>query len=708
MSNLVIVESPAKAKTIEKYLGKDYKVKATVGHIIDLPKSKLAVDVEKGYEAEFATIKGKGSIIKDLKKAIPKKGEVYLAMDPDREGEAIAWHTANALGLKNPKRIIFHEITKDAVVNSISKSTKINQDLVQAQIARRVLDRLVGYQVSELLWKKIWYGLSAGRVQSVALRLIVEREEEILAFVPKEFWDVFVNLEDKKSKKVKVKAQLAKKEGKKFLPKEEKEVLDLEKDIKGKDFVVSDVQKKESKRYPYPPFTTSTLQQAANNLMGMSSKRTMALAQSLYQSGFITYMRTDSVSLSNQAITSIRKLISSEFGEKYLPQKPVFYKNKSRNAQEAHEAIRPSDFNVKTDDIQKKLGPSEAKLYDLIYKRALSSQMNPRLVEVLNVNFRVEGVSKKEYDFVVKAEKVLFDGFSKVSPMKSEDAEGFQTVSDIKKDEVFSQKEFLKEQKFTKPRARYTEATLVKALEKYGIGRPSTYSSIISTVLDRGYVVKEQRYLIPQDVGMVVSGLMKNSFERLVDYEYTASVEEGLDDMAEGKVEYAPFLDKEYKQLQKELKKAEKEVKKEDVVILGKSKEKCPDCKGKMVERLGRYGKFLSCAKFPECKGMKGSDLEEELDKEKYLRPKECPECKGKMVLKMGKYGKFWACDKYPECKGIVSLLLNEKCPECKSPLVERKGKWGKSFTGCSGYPNCRYIKKDKKVSEIKKKGKKK
>ncbi len=706
MSNLVIVESPAKAKTIKRYLGKNYKVMATVGHIIDLPKNRLAVDVEKGYRADFTTIKGKGSVIKDLKKAVPKgkKHDVYLAMDPDREGEAIAWHTAQALDLKNPRRIIFHEITKDAVVNSISQSTKINKDLVQAQIARRVLDRLVGYQVSELLWKKIWYGLSAGRVQSVALRLIVEREEEIEAFVPKEFWDVFANLEDKESKKVKVKAQLAKKEGKKFVPKDEKEVLDLEKDIKKKDFVVHNVEKKETRRYPYPPFTTSTLQQAANNVLGFSSKRTMALAQALYQAGHITYMRTDSVNLSNQAISAIRKTIKSEFGEKYLPEKPVFYKTKSRSAQEAHEAIRPSDFGLKTEIIKQKFGSAEAKLYDLIYARALASQMNPRLVEVLNVIFRVEGVSKKNYDFVLKAEKVLFDGFSKVLTMKSKDAEGFQTVSDIKKDQVFLQKGIEKEQKFTKPKARYTEATLVKTLEKYGIGRPSTYSSIISTVQDRGYVKKEQRYLIPLDVGRVVNSLMQGSFERLVDYEYTAGVEDSLDAMAEGKVKYEPFLDKEYKLLQKELKKAHKEVEKEDVVILGKSDEKCPNCEGKMVERLGRYGKFLSCAKFPKCKGMKGEDLEEDLDKEKYLRPKECPKCKGKMILKMGKYGKFWACEGYPDCKGVVPLLLKEKCPECKSSLVERQGKWGKAFTGCSGYPNCKYIKKHKKASKSQKK----
>jgi DNA topoisomerase I len=704
MANLVIVESPAKAKTIEKYLGKDYKVLATVGHIIDLPKNRIAVDFEHAYKPEFVTIKGKGEVIKKLKKAVPKKGDVYLAMDPDREGEAIAWHTADALKLKSPKRVVFHEITKDAVLTAISKPTKIDQDLVQAQIARRVLDRVVGYQVSQLLWEKIWYGLSAGRVQSVALRLIVEREEEIEAFVPKEFWDVFVILEEKEKKKVKVKAQLSKLDGKKFVPTNEKEVLDIEDDVKKKDFSVFDVEKKESKKYPYPPFTTSTLQQAANNVLGFSSKRTMALAQILYQSGYITYMRTDSVNLSNQAINAIRGMVKEKYGEKYLPEKPNFYKNKARNAQEAHEAIRPSDFGVSTEAVKAKFGPAEAKLYDLILKRAVASQMSPKIAEVLNITFRVEGKSKKTYDFLVKAEKVLFDGFTKVMSSKFADESEFQEVSDIEKRELFSQKEFLKEQKFTKPKARYTEATLIKTLEKYGIGRPSTYSSIISTVQDRGYVIKVQRYLIPQDVGRVVNALMKSSFERLVDYEYTAGVENGLDDMAEGKMKYEPFVDKEYKLLQKELKKAKSDVKKEDIVILGKSDEKCPDCKGKMVERLGRYGKFLSCAKFPECKGMKGLNIEEDLDMEKYLKPKECPKCKKKMILKIGKYGKFWACEDYPNCKGVVSLLLHEKCPECKSPLVERKGKWGKTFTGCSGYPKCKYIKKEKSSKKAKKK----
>lgn len=694
MKNLVIVESPAKAKTIEKYLGKNYKVTATLGHIIDLPKNKLGVDIEKDYEPEFITIKGKGTTVKNLKKLLPKDdGEVFLAMDPDREGEAIAWHTAKALKLKNPKRITFHEITKEAVTNAIKTPTVINEDLVQAQLARRVLDRLVGYQVSELLWKKIWYGLSAGRVQSVALRLIVEREEEIEAFVPEEYWDIYADLE---GDNLKVRAHLVKVNGKKYIPKNSEEAGEVVANVEGKRFKVAKIDSRESKKYPSPPFTTSTLQQAANNVLGFSSKRTMALAQVLYQAGYISYMRTDSVNLSQQALDSIRGLISSKYGDKYLPGKPNYYKNKARNAQEAHEAIRPTHFDVSSEQVKSAMGPAEAKLYDLIFKRAVASQMTPRVSQIMNVIFSVKGNNSKDYDFDLKAEKVLFDGFAKIMHLKDVKDEEFAEIEDIKEGQELENKEMIKEQKFTKPKARFTEATLVKTLEKYGIGRPSTYSTIISTVQERGYVVKESKYLKPLDVGRVVNTLMKKSFNRLVDYEYTAKVEGGLDDIADGKVKYLPFMDKEYKQLRAELDKALDGVSKEEIVILGPSEEKCPTCGSDMVVRLGRFGRFLSCSKFPECKGMKSLDPGlESLDFEKYHKPDKCPKCGKEMVLKSGKYGMFWACVDYPgTCKGVMPLLLNERCPECDSFLVERKGKWGKTFTGCSGYPNCKYIKK--------------
>jgi DNA topoisomerase-1 len=694
--NLLLVESPAKAKTINKYLGKEYKVMATVGHIIDLPKSELAVDVENNYEPNFTTIHGKGKVIKDLKKAIPESGNVYLAMDPDREGEAIAWHVKNALKLKSPKRVTFNEITKDAVEKAVKKPGNIDEDLVEAQKSRRVLDRLVGYKLSELIWKKIWYGLSAGRVQSVALRLIVEKEEEREAFDPEEYWNFSVTVKDKD--KNELEAALKSKNGEKYIPSNKKEVDELEKTLGNSNYKVVEVEEREVNRHAYPPLTTSKMQQSANISFGYTSKRTMAVAQILYQAGYITYMRTDSTNLSSKAVKEIRSLIKEKYGEKYLPEKPNYYKTKSKGAQEAHEAIRPTDFNVTKEQIKKEFGSAHAKLYDLIWRRAVSSQMNPKKAKVLTVKISPKDVKTPEYLFTLGGEMILFDGFRKaLGGGKAQ--EDLAQISQIKKGDELKKVKFNKEQKFTQPPSRYTEASLVKTLEKLGIGRPSTYATIISTIQSRGYVDREGKSLLPTDVGRIVTNFLRNNFDRLVDYKYTAKVEDELDDIAEGKINYVPFIDSQYKPLIQEIKKADKEVDKEDVVILGKAKdEKCPDCGGEMVIRVGRYGKFLSCAKFPECKGMKDlSGGEEDLDYDKYFKPEKCPKCGAKMVLKNGKYGRFWACEKYPDCKTTLPMLLNEKCPECGEKLVERKGKWGKMFIGCSGYPNCKYIKKTNK-----------
>lgn len=693
--NLLIVESPAKAKTINKYLGDDYKVMATVGHVIDLPKSTLGVDVEKGYEPLFEVIYGKGKILKELKKVVPKGGDVYLAMDPDREGEAIAWHVKEYLKLKNAKRVTFHEITKDAILESIKKPTTVNEDLVEAQKARRVLDRLFGYKLSELIWKKIWYGLSAGRVQSVALRLVVEREEEREGFVPEEFWDFMVEVEKAKEKLI---IKLIRKDGKKYIPSQKSEVESVKDELGGSDYKVVDIVKKEIKKNPYPPYTTSTLQQAANNVLGFSAKRTMSLAQSLYQSGHITYMRTDSVYLGNKAVDQIRDVILKDFGNEYLPQSPRYFKNKSKNAQEAHEAIRPTDFLFDLGKSKEKLNNDEFKLYSLIWKRAISSQMKEKRVENLSIYFEPVKELKNRYTFLVGAQKTIFDGFRAIYGGSKDDEEVLQEISNVKKDDTFKKVKFLTEQKFTQPLARYTEATLVKKLESLGIGRPSTYATIISTIQAREYVSKEGKFLLPSDIGRVVTHFLKNNFKDLVDYKYTANVEDGLDDIAKGKIKYIPFMDGQYKPLMEDIKKALDGVNKDDVVILGDSKEKCPECKSPMVVRLGRYGKFLSCSKFPECKGMK--DLEggaESLDFNKYLKVEKCPKCGSKMILKSSRYGKFWACEKYPECKETMPLLLNEKCPECGKNLVERKSRWGKIFMGCSGYPECKYIKKEVK-----------
>ncbi|MBP8979587.1 type I DNA topoisomerase [Candidatus Dojkabacteria bacterium] len=693
-NNLLIVESPSKAKTINKYLGKEYKVMATVGHVIDLPKSKLGVDVDNKYEPLWEVIYGKGKVLKDLKKAIPKEGNVYLAMDPDREGEAIAWHVSNELKLKIPKRVTFHEITETAIKDAVKKPGSIDMNLVDAQKARRVLDRLVGYKLSELLWKKIWYGLSAGRVQSVALRLIVEKEEEREAFKSEEYWDVIVVVED--SKKYKLKAKLQRKDGKKYIPKTEKEVLDFQKEIGSSDFVVKSVTKKKASKHAYPPFTTSTLQQSAYNTLGFTSRRTMNVAQSLYQAGYITYMRTDSVFLGKKAIDAIRKLVEGRYGKEYIPEKPNYYKTKAKNAQEAHEAIRPTDFFVDSKKVSKELGDFAGRLYELIWKRAVSSQMSNKEVEILTVSIVPENPKKPEYEFTMGGEKVLFDGFRKVLHIKSQE-EDLQEMYGVEEGDVLKKIEFVNEQKFTQPPARFTEASLIKKLEQLGIGRPSTYASIISTIMARGYVVKEQKALVPVDVGRLVTNFLKKNFSRLVDYAYTADVENDLDDISLGKKKYVPVIDKEYKMLVEGIVEAEKNVKKEDVVILGKSEEKCPECGAGMVVRVGRYGKFLSCSKFPDCKGMKDIEgKEESIDFEKYARPEKCPECGSKLILKIGKYGKFWACEKYPDCKGTLPLLLNEKCPECGHNLVERRSKWGRKFVGCSNYPDCKYIKKAK------------
>lgn len=711
--NLVIVESPAKSKTITKFLGEGYKVAATMGHIMDLPKSKLGVDVENKYSVDYDVIKGKEKTIRELKKLVKQADkDIFLALDPDREGEAIAANVVEALKLKKPKRIVFHEITKDAVVDAINNPRTINEDLVDAQKARRVLDRLVGYKLSELLWKKIWYGLSAGRVQSVATRLIVERERERLGFKPEEYWDIFANLEAQKTKKFR--AKLAQKNGKKFVPSSKKESDEVEEDTKKAKWTVADVTVKKTSRHAFPPYTTSTLQQAANNYLGYGASRTMQLAQQLYQGvnvkgkghvGLISYMRTDSTNLSEQAIKAIRGMVKGQFGDKYLPDTPNYYKTRSRLAQEAHEAIRPTDFSLPPSAVKDSLSPQQLKLYEMIWNRAVGSQMSPMEYNVLELSIDADCSGDKKYTFKVRGYELLFDGFAKVvgSAILREDGIA-EDLAGVTKGESLDFRGLECIQNFTKPRARYTEATLIKALESHGIGRPSTYATIISTIQTRGYVAKEARYLFPTDVGFVVTDFLIKHFEQIVDYDFTASIEEDLDEVAEGKTKWVPVVDKVYVPFAKDLKKKGKEVKKEDVVILGPSKIKCPTCKGKMVERLGRNGKFLSCAKFPDCKGMLGIDGKamDDVDLKKYLKPEKCEKCGGKMLLKSGRFGKFLACENYPECKSTSPLLLRENCPECGKPLVEKKGKWGKMFTGCSGYPDCKYIKKaPKKGQEV-------
>ncbi len=685
--HLVLVESPSKAKTINKYLGKEYKVLATVGHVIDLPKSKLAVDKENDFTPEWSMIKGKGKVVTEIKKNLPDENhEVFLAMDPDREGEAIAYHVAAKLGLKSPKRIVFNEITKSAVTNSIESPREIDDGLVHSQFARRVLDRLVGYELSQVLWQKMWYGLSGGRVQSPALRLIVEREQEIDAFDPQEYWEIFSNFEG-------FRAQLSKIEGKKAIVSDSKTAKSIEKACVGEKIEVDEIKTRKVSKSPSAPFTTSTLQQAANNRLGLSASRTMQLAQQLYQQGHITYMRTDSTNLSKQALDQSRKFIKDVYGDKYLPKSPRIYSKKSKNAQEAHEAVRPTNFSMTQADISEMMTSAHAKLYEMIKSRTVASQMENKQSEQLSVVLKVDGNDGVSYSYRMGGEKVLFDGFRRAwGGIDSEDKTA--QFSSLKEGDTFKVEKLELDQLFTKPPARFNEASLVKMLEKLGIGRPSTYASIISVVIARGYVLKEGKQLVPTDVGKAVCGLLVKSFTRLVDYDYTANIEKSFDKIASQELEYVPFMKQEYGVFDGERNEAMDKVDKAEVVILEKdTDEKCEKCDAQMHVKLGRYGKFYTCSTFPDCDGIKSIDGgEENMDFEKYKKPSECPKCKAQMKLKVGKNGQFWGCEKYPECKGIVGLLLNKSCDLCKKDLVERRSRWGKMFNGCSGYPDCNFI----------------
>lgn len=770
MKSLVLVESPSKAKTIEKYLGNDFTVRATMGHVIDLPSKGLNVDIEKDYEPNFVVMDDKKKVISEIKKQLKKiksenknekKSSVYLATDPDREGEAIAYHISKALSLKESdfRRITFHEITKEAITKALEEPGKIDQDLVQAQFARRILDRLVGYKLSSLIWTKMWYGLSAGRVQSPALRMIVEREEEIRNFKHEEYWIINADLisrnellkstkkdelnpeikkifsdpkrsydlNDEENKKYLlnncIRFSLEKIDSKKALIKNEKEADEIDNEIKDKDFLVKDIKEKIIKKYPYPPFTTSTLQQAGNNLFGFTSKRTMDSAQRLYQAGLITYMRTDSVNLASKAVDSVRSFIKKNYGNEYLPEKTIYYRNKARISQEAHEAIRPTDFSIiKIQD--SKIKDDDKRLYEIIWKRTVACQMNPKKISSTSIISYVKG-DKRNYEFKANFSKVIFDGWSKAFNFIEEKQEEISLPYKVDINSNLVARQILNNQKFTQPKARYTEATLIKALEAYGIGRPSTYSAIISTILARKYVEKIQKALKPTDVGELVCSFLKKHFINLVDYDYTANVEQSLDDIATGKKKYIPFIDSEYKSMIKIIDKVKKDVKKEDVVIIDKSEEKCDKCGSKMFVKVGRYGKFYSCSRFPECDGIKSfeketdgslslgdsadansrSEVEKEkyLDKEKYVVPNKCEKCGGEMILKKGRFGFFWSCKNYPKCKNIFPITLQRKCPDCNSNLVERKGRWGSTFIGCSSYPKCKYIENTKKKSSQKK-----
>ena len=647
---LVIVESPTKAKTISRFLGKGYKVESSFGHIRDLPKSKMGIDIEHNFEPKYLVPRDKSKKVKLLKDLAKKADEIYFATDSDREGEAIAWHLVELLKPKKEqaKRITFHEITKHAIEQALKEPRELDMDRVDAQQARRILDRLVGYELSPFLWRKVAKGLSAGRVQSVTVRLIVEREREIEKFKPEEYWSLLALLLSEKDSEKPLEASLVAKEGKKYdkLGIADKKTMDeILKDLKDASYTIESIEKKEKKRNPYPPFTTSTLQQAANNRLGFSAAQTMRLAQQLYEGvelgekgsvGLITYMRTDSLTLSDKFLKEARDFIGKEFGDKYLPEKKKLYKTASKGAQEAHEAIRPTDPELTPDDVRSHLDPQQAKLYTLIWQRAVSGQMNPAILDQTSVS-----ISADKYTFRASGSIVKFDGFMQVYPLKTEE----KIFPEMKEKEVLELKELTPDQHFTEPPPRYTEASLVKELEKKGIGRPSTYAPTIKTVIDRNYVEKEAKKLSPTEIGIMVNDVLVEHFPNVVDYDFTAKMEEDLDEIAENKKEWVPVIKEFYDPFKKNLDKKEKEVQKSDIAE-EETDEKCEKCNEPMLIKMGRFGKFLACSGYPDCKNARPLDKDGEptAPTNPVYSDEACEECKDKMELKKGRFGAYYKC----------------------------------------------------------------
>ncbi|AHB40455.1 TPA: type I DNA topoisomerase [candidate division WWE3 bacterium] len=688
---LVIVESPTKAKTLSKILPQSYSIKASMGHIRDLPKSGLGVDVEKDFAPVYEVPSKAKKVLTDLKKTAKEAEEIVLATDPDREGEAIAWHLEELLrGKKDTRvfsRVVFHELTKEAIDGAFKNPGEIDLDLVDAQQARRVLDRLVGYKLSPLLWKKVMYGLSAGRVQSVAVRLVVERERERHAFNPEEYWGVLGEFQNGSKKKIW--AELSEIKGKKVEISNGEQAEEIKAGALKGTYAVTSLKKSERKKNPYPPFKTSTLQQAMANIYGFNAKKTMRAAQGLFEKGYITYHRTDSLSLSPQFINEARELIKKRFGEGYLPSTPNLYKTKSANAQEAHEAIRPTSAHaIPSKSIG--LAGDEFKTYSIIWLRSLECQMNPSIYEQTSLSIG----SGDGYIFKTSGSVVLFEGWLAVSKMvgvKEDEEETSSILPELAEGTKMKLLEIKNEQHFTQPPARYNDASLIKKMEELGVGRPSTYAPTLSTIQDRKYVLREGRYFYPNDVAYVVVDLLVAHFPEIVDYNFTALMEESLDKVAEGKVEWVPVIREFYKPFEKKISEKDKELNKRDVTNLGESEEKCPECGRVLVFKLGKFGKFLSCSGYPDCKyakpleplnGAGGED--EDFGK--------CDKCEdGVMVLKQGRFGKFLACSNYPKCKNTKPYMdkVGMKCPKCgEGDVVRKKAKW-KEFYGCSRYPDC-------------------
>jgi DNA topoisomerase-1 len=721
--NLVIVESPAKAKTLAKYLGRNYQVKASVGHVVDLPKSKLGVDLERDFAAEYHVIQGKAKVLEEIKKAAKGKDNVYLAPDPDREGEAIAWHIAQRLGpkRKNVHRVLFNEITKKAVLEAIKNPGPIDQNRFEAQQARRILDRLVGYQLSPLLWKKVRRGLSAGRVQSVAVRIIVEREREIRAFVPEEYWTVDARLEG--GAPPPFTAHLAEVAGRKLDHKQlrldnRERVDEVLARLRDTPWTVSKVERKERRRHPTPPFITSRLQQEASRKLGFQPSRTMRIAQRLYEGvelgdegavGLITYMRTDSTRLSAEALTAARELIAERYGKPYVPEAPNVYRSK-KDAQDAHEAIRPTSTAYDPERVARYLDKDELALYTLVWNRFLASQMAPAVYDATAVD-----VQAADCRFRATGQVLKFDGFIRVyTEGRDEGQRGDEEEGDegqlpaLAEGEVLRLHELVPEQHFTQPPPRFSQATLIKELEENGIGRPSTYATIMSTILDKEYVVEdEQRRVKPTELGFLVTDLLVESFPDVLNVEFTAGMEDELDLIEEGKEAWVQAMRRFWGPFAKDLERAEVEMR--DV----KREERptgltCEKCSSEMVIKWGRRGEFLACRAYPECK----NTMNFTRDDDGTIRPaaaevtdEQCEKCGRPMQVRFGRFGKFLGCSGYPECKNVQPLHkpvpTGVACTQCGTgELMERRSRRGKLFYSCNRYPECRFVVWDRPLAE--------
>jgi DNA topoisomerase-1 len=702
--NLVIVESPAKAKTIEKYMGKDYKVLASMGHVRDLPKSTFGIEINGGVSFDYKALQQSMTkrAVTAIRRAVKEAESVWLATDPDREGEAIAWHVAELVRLKKStrRRVAFHEITRRAVTEAFDNPRNIDMALVDAQQARRAVDRIVGYRLSPLLWRTLAPNLSAGRVQSPALLLIVQREREIRAFEPREYWDVVAHLAKESGEGFVALYPVGEKS--KFELADERSAADVQKRVRPGPWVVEEVRKSERTRKPPAPLKTSTLQQAASSKLGFPTWKTMSLAQNLYEGGRITYMRTDSTNLSREALGDIGRVVTQQFGNNYHEARQ--FSTKSKGAQEAHEAIRPTEAARLPSDMAGEIGKDELRLYEVIWQRTMASQMKEAVYDATSVDIKSNGVTFRATGQVLK-----FDGFMKVYLERGDDepeeVEGL--LPDLAQGEFLTLGALDIEQHFTQPPPRYTEATLVREMERLGIGRPSTYSPTIKKLIDRGFISTENRRLFPKPLGEETTRLLEAHFAEIVDFEFTARMEEALDEIAEGSKKMVPVVREFHNSFNSHVEEQKDKMRRPE----RPTDRSCPECGRPVVEKFGKHGLwFLSCSGWPECKWSQQLDESGEPLPEPEGTGERCPECGSELVAKSGRFGPFVGCSNYPECRYIKKdppKETGEKCPQCGSALVEKSGRFG-PFVGCSNYPECRYIKKTPRESTAKKSTRKK